>query len=293
MFRKFLKYYKPYVWVIAADLLCAALSTVCELVFPMIVRYITNTAVTDGAALLMSTVLRLGALYLFLRIVDTAANYFMANIGHVMGAKLETDMRSDLFSHLMKLSNSYFDDAKVGQIMSRVTSDLFDITEFSHHCPEEFFIAGIKIIGSFVILFGVNPYLTLILFLLLPIMGLSAALLRKKMKAAFKSQRVKIGELNADLEDTLLGIRVVKSFASEDREKKKFEKGNKEFFETKKSAYKYMALFQASTRFADGVLYIAVLTIGSAFMIKGKINSADLIAYLLYIQTLCPYNLHL
>lgn len=286
MFRKFLKYYKPYVWIIAADLFCAALSTVCELVFPMIVRYITNAAMEDGAALLMSTVLRLGAFYLFLRVIDTAANYFMADIGHVMGARLETDMRSDLFDHLMKLSNSYFDDAKVGQIMSRVTSDLFDITEFSHHCPEEFFIAAIKIIGSFIILFGVNPHLTLILFLLLPIMALSAVFLRKKMKRAFKSQRVKIGELNADLEDTLLGIRVVKSFASEEREKEKLEKGNKEFFETKKNSYKYMAMFQSSTRFADGVLYIAVITIGSWFMIRGEINPADLIAYLLYIQTL-------
>lgn len=286
MFGKFLKYYKPYVWIIAADLFCAALSTVCELVFPMIVRYITNAAMEDGAALLMSTVLRLGAFYLFLRVIDTAANYFMADIGHVMGARLETDMRSDLFDHLMKLSNSYFDDAKVGQIMSRVTSDLFDITEFSHHCPEEFFIAAIKIIGSFIILFGVNPYLTLILFLLLPIMALSAVFLRKKMKRAFKSQRVKIGELNADLEDTLLGIRVVKSFASEEREKEKLEKGNKEFFETKKNSYKYMAMFQSSTRFADGVLYIAVITIGSWFMIRGEINPADLIAYLLYIQTL-------
>lgn len=286
MFRKFLKYYKPYAWIIALDLFCAALSTVCELVFPMLVRYITNTAIADSSALLISTVLKLGGFYLFLRLVDTAANYFMADIGHVMGARLETDMRSDLVSHLMKLSNSYFDNAKVGQIMSRVTSDLFDITEFSHHCPEEFFIAGIKIIGSFIILFGVNPHLTLILFLLLPLMGLSAALLRRKMKTAFKSQRVKIGELNADLEDTLLGIRVVKSFAAEEREKEKLEKGNKEFFETKKATYKYMAMFQSSTRLADGILYIAVLTIGSLFMIKGKINSADLIAYLLYIQTL-------
>ena len=286
MFKKFLKYYKPFGWIIALDLFCAALSTVCELVFPMIVRYITNTAISGEANLLLSTILKIGGFYLFLRLVDTVANYFMADIGHVMGAKLETNMRSDLFSHLLKLSNSYFDEAKVGQIMSRVTSDLFDITEFSHHCPEEFFIAGIKIIGSFIILFGINPHLTVIIFLLLPLMGLSAALLRKRMKIAFKSQRVKIGELNADLEDTLLGIRVVKSFATEEKEKEKLEKGNEEFFKTKKDAYKYMAMFQSSTRFADGVMYIATLTIGSAFMIKGKINSADLIAYLLYIQTL-------
>ena len=286
MFRKFVKYYKPYTLIIVLDLICAALSTICELVFPLIVRYITQTALTSGAELLLSTVLRLGVFYLFLRLVDTVANYFMADMGHVMGARLETDMRRDLFSHLMKLSNSYYDDAKVGQIMSRVTSDLFDITEFSHHCPEEFFIAGIKIIGSFCILFPINPQLTLILFLLLPVMGVSAAILRKRMKRAFKEQRVKIGELNAELEDTLLGIRVVKSFAAEEREKEKFQNGNTEFFNTKKNAYKYMALFQSGTRFSDGLLYIGVITIGSAFMIKGKIAPADLIAYLLYIQTL-------
>lgn len=286
MFKKFLKYYKPYVWIIVLDLFCAALSTVCELVFPMIVRYITNAASMGPSALLMQTVLKLGGIYLLLRLIDTTANYFMADIGHVMGARLETDMRDDMFSHLLTLSHSYFDNAKVGTIMSRVTHDLFDITEFSHHCPEEFFIAGIKIIGAFIILFGVNPYLTLILFLLLPIMGVSAAVLRKKMKTAFKEQRVKIGELNADLEDTLLGIRVVKSFATEERETEKLRKGNKEFFNTKKAAYKYMALFQSGTRFSDGIMYLAVLVIGSLFLIKGKINSADLIAYLLYIQTL-------
>ena len=230
MFRKFAKYYKPYVWVIIADLVCAALSTVCELVFPLIVRYITQTALTSGAELLLSTVLKLSALYLFLRFVDTISHYFMANMGHVMGARLETDMRHDMFSHLMKLSNKYYDNAKVGQIMSRVTSDLFDITEFSHHCPEEFFIAGIKIIGSFIILFPINAPLTLILFLMLPLMGLSAAVLRKRMKNAFKEQRVKIGELNAELEDTLLGIRVVKSFAAEAREEEKLGRGNKKFF---------------------------------------------------------------
>lgn len=286
MFRKFAKYYKPYVWVIIADLVCAALSTVCELVFPLIVRYITQTALTSGAELLLSTVLKLSALYLFLRFVDTISQFFMANVGHVMGARLETDMRHDMFSHLMKLSNKYYDNAKVGQIMSRVTSDLFDITEFSHHCPEEFFIAGIKIIGSFIILFPINAPLTIILFLMLPLMGLSAAVLRKRMKNAFKEQRVKIGELNAELEDTLLGIRVVKSFAAEAREEEKLGRGNKKFFETKKEAYKYMALFQSGTRFSDGLLYIGVITIGSAFMINGKISPADLITYLLYIQTL-------
>ena len=286
MFKRFVKYYKPYVGLIILDLLCAAASTVCELVFPMIVREITNTALSAPSQLLMSTVIRLSSIYLFLRLCDTAAQYFMANIGHITGAKLETDMRRDLFNHLQKLPFSYYDNAKVGQIMSRVTSDLFDVTEFSHHCPEEFFIGGIKIIGSFIILSGINFKLTLLIFALLPLMLISAVVFRKKMKNAFKKQREQIGELNSDLEDSLLGIRVVKSFANEDIEREKFEKGNRKFLDTKKWAYKYMALFQAGTRFFDGVMYIGVIVIGSIFMSKGYINSADLIAYLLYIQTL-------
>lgn len=285
-FRKFMPYYKPYVAFIVLDLLCAALSTVCELVFPLIVRYITNTALRSPEDLLLSTIIKIGLGYLFLRIVDTLANYYMAYIGHITGTKLETDMRRDLFAHLQELSFSYFDNTKIGQIMSRVTNDLFDITEFSHHFPEEMFIAAIKIIGSFVILVRINIPLTVIIFMLLPLMLLSVALFRKKMKAAFKSQRVEVGELNASLEDSLLGIRVVKSFANEELEKKKFETGNMRFYRAKKHAYKYMARFQACTRFFDGVMYIAVIVIGSAFMIKGHINSADLIAYLLYIQTL-------
>ena len=286
MFRRFASYYKPYIGIIILDLLCAAASTVCELVFPMIVREITNTALSGASEVLMSTVIRLSTLYLFLRFCDTAAQYFMANIGHITGARLETDMRRDLFNHLQKLPFSYYDNAKVGQIMSRVTSDLFDVTEFSHHCPEEFFIGGIKIIGSFIILSGINFYLTLLIFLLLPLMLISAVVFRKKMKNAFKKQREQIGTLNADLEDSLLGIRVVKSFANEDIEREKFEKGNRKFLDTKKHAYRYMALFQAGTRFFDGVMYIGVIVIGSIFMANGYINSADLIAYLLYIQTL-------
>ncbi len=286
MIKRFTKYYRPYIGIILLDLFCASLSTVCELIFPLIVRYITNVALKNEQLLLMSTVLRLGGAYLFLRIVDTVANYYMADVGHVMGARLETDMRRDLFDHLEKLSFRYFDNTKIGQIMSRMTSDLFDITEFSHHCPEELFIAAIKIIGAFVILGRINILLTVILFLLLPLMLLSAILFRKKMKQAFKEQRFQIGELNAELEDSLLGMRVVKSFANEDIEREKFAEGNKTFFLAKKHAYKYMALFQSCTRFFDGVMYVAVIVAGSAFMLHGKINSADLIAYLLYIQTL-------
>lgn len=285
-FKKFVPYYKPYIPMIIVDLLCAAFSTVCELVLPLIVRFITNKALYEPQTLMLSLVLKLGALYLFLKILDTAANYFMAYIGHVTGTRLETDMRRDLFNHLTELSFNYFDNTKIGQIMSRVTNDLFDITEFSHHFPEEMFIAAIKITGAFVILAGINVTLTLILFLILPLMLVSIKLFRKEMKDAFAKQREQIGELNASLEDTLLGIRVVKSFANEEYEKEKFEKGNQKFFERKKTSYKYMARFQASTRFFDGLMYVAVIVLGSVFMIRGAINPADLITYLLYIQTL-------
>lgn len=283
---RFLPYYRPYVAIILVDLLCALLSTVCELVFPMIVRHITDTAMSDTQTLLMSTVLKLGGLYLVLRLIDTFANYFMTYIGHVTGVKLETDMRRDLFAHLQKLSHSYYDEAKVGSIMSRITTDLFDVTEFSHHCPEEFFIAFIKISGAFIILGGINIWLTLIIFLLLPLMLVSFALFRGGMKRAFAQSRVKIAELNSSVEDSLLGVRVVKSFANEAIEQEKFERGNNNFKDIKRVSYHYMAKFHSGTRFSDGVMYIATIVIGSAFMLKGKITPADLIAYLLYIQTL-------
>lgn len=284
-FFGFVHYYKPYIGLIILDLICAAFSTVCELVLPLIVRHITGSAL-NGAMPALVSVLRLGAAYMALKLIDTAANYFMAYTGHVTGTMLETDMRRDLFDHLTRLSFDYFDDAKIGQIMARMTSDLFDITEFSHHFPEELFIAAIKITGAFVILSNINVALTLMLFVILPFMLISVKLFRKKMKSAFAMQREQIGEINSSLEDTLLGIRVVKSFANEDFEREKFGKSNRRFYEIKKKSYKYMAMFQASTRFFDGLMYVAVIIIGSAFMIKGRINAADFVAYLLYIQML-------
>ncbi len=285
-FRLFLPYYKPYIWLIILDLLCAVFSTVCELVLPLIVRHITDTAINTPQYLTINLVLRLGGVYLFLKLVDTGANYFMSYTGHITGTMIETDMRRDLFSHLTKLSYNYFDNTKVGQIMTRVTTDLFDVTEFAHHFPEEVFISGIKITGSFIILSHINVPLTLMLFVILPVMLIAVKLFRKKMKQAFAKQREQVGELNSSLEDTLLGIRVVKSFANEEFENKKFQKGNRIFYERKKISYRYLAGFQACTRFFDGLMYVAVIILGSLYMIKGKISPADLIAYLLYIQTL-------
>ena len=284
LIKSFLPYYKPYWKVVAADLLCAALSTVCELVLPMLVRRLTTDA--GSGSLVLETVLTVGVLYLFLRLVDVVANYYMAYIGHVMGTKLETDMRHDLFAHLQKLSFSYYDETKIGQIMARITSDLFDITEFSHHCPEEFFIAGIKIVGSFVILAQINLPLTGILFAVLPLMLIAVVFFRKKMKKAFKYQREQVGEMNALVEDSLLGVRVVKSFANEDIEQEKFDRGNDVFFKAKKQAYRYMAGFQGTTRFFDGVMYVLGIFICSMFMLNGQITGPDMVAYILYISTL-------
>lgn len=286
LIRRFIPYFKKYKWVLVFDLFCAALTTVCELVLPMLVRYVTNAGINDLASLTVELVLKIGALYLFLRIVDAAANFFMASIGHIMGTRIETDMRSAMFAHLQKLSFNYFDNTKVGQIMTRITTDLFDVTEFAHHCPEELFIAAIKIIGSFVILCGVNVWLTLIVFAVVPLMIVAAIYFNSKMKEQFRSQRVQLGEINAQVEDSLLGVRVVKSFANEDLETEKFEHGNQTFYNVKRKRYFYMGGFEASNRMFDGLMNLLVLIVGALFMINGQIQPADLVAYMLYVGTL-------
>ncbi|MDD6800805.1 MAG: ABC transporter ATP-binding protein [Firmicutes bacterium] len=282
---RFLPYYKKYIPALIFDLFCAALTTLCEIILPLIVRFITDTAMNDLQKLSVRTVLTLGAVYLVLRIIDTAANYYMASYGHVMGSRIETDMRHDLFEHLNTLSFNYFDNMKIGQIMARITSDLFDVTEFAHHCPEEFFIAGIKIIVPFAILMSYSIPLTLIIFAIIPPMLLCANYYNKKMRAAFKKQREQIGELNAQVEDSLLGIRVVKSFANEDIEQEKFDEGNRRFLDIKKLSYKVMGAFSSSNRLFDGLMYITVVVAGALFLIYGKISVPDYTAYLLYVST--------
>lgn len=283
--KKFLPYYKKYKWILFFDLLCASLTTVCELVLPMIVREITGAASsTQGVTL--ELILRCGILYIALRLVDTAANFYMASVGHIMGAKIETDMRRDLFCHLQKLSFSYYDNTKVGTLMSRITTDLFDVTEFAHHCPEELFISGIKIICAFIILCTMNVYLTLIIFACIPLIIISLVFFRKKMKSAFTESRKQTGELNAQIEDSLLGIRVVKSFANEGLENEKFEKGNSRFLGIKSRAYYVMGGFQSTTRLFDGLMYIVVVVAGGLFLVYDQITAADYIAYLLFVTTL-------
>lgn len=286
LIKRFLPYYKKYKGVLALDLFCAALTTLCELVLPMIVRSITDLATNNVAALTIGFIIRAAAFYIVLRVIDTAANYYMASVGHIMGAKIESDMRHDFFYHLQKLSFTYYDTAKVGTLMSRITNDLFDITEFSHHCPEEFFIAGIKIISAFVILCTINVPLTLIMFAVVPIMVVVLAMFQRKMKAGFRESRKQIGELNSQVEDSLLGIRVVKSFAMEEYEQAKFDKGNERFLQVKERVYKIMGAFHSCTRLFDGIMYILVAAVGALFLRNGSIAAGDYVAYLMFVSTL-------
>ncbi len=286
LMRRFVPYFKKYRLILLLDLFCASLTTICDLILPLIIRHLTDLGMNDLASLTTRVIVTTGVLYIALRIVDVVANYFMANVGHVMGARIETDMRRDLFSHLQDLSYSYHSNVKIGQLMSRITSDLFDITEFAHHCPEEFFIAGVKIVMSFIILCSTDVWLTLIIFAIVPFMIFFSSLFNKRMRRAFKRSRNVLGEINSQVEDSLLGIRVVKSFANEDVERAKFDVGNATFLDTKKETYKHMAGFQSTTRFFDGIMYITVVIAGSFFMMSGRITPPDLMAYLLYVVML-------
>lgn len=286
LIKRFLPYYGNHKKVMIMDLFCASLTTLCELVLPMILKQITNMGLNNIADLTVGFVGKMALLYLVLRIIDCAANYYMADMGHVMGARIETDMRRDAYGHLQKLSNTYYNNTKVGQIMGRITNDLFDVTEFSHHCPEEFFIAGVKAVVAFVILATVNLPLTLIIFVIVPVMAFVCIKLNRRSRKAFAKQRVQIGELNAAIEDSLLGQKVVKAFTNEEMEVEKFEKGNQKFFRIKEETYRYMATFQSATRAFDGLMYLAVILAGGIFMIYGKITPGDLVAYTLYVSTL-------
>ena len=283
---RFAPYFKKYKKTLVMDLFCAALTTGCELVLPLIMRYITNVGLQNGVTLTIKTIMYMGGIYLALRVIDCFASYYMADMGHIMGAKIETDMRRDAYEHLLKLSNTYYNNTKVGQIMGRITNDLFDVTEFAHHCPEEFFIAGIKILISFIILIRINIVLTVVLFAMVPIMLVVCKVIKTRMRDAFRKQRIQIGELNARIEDSLLGQSVVKAFTNENIEKSKFEKDNVEFLNIKKKTYKYMAAFQTSVKLFDGIMYVLVIVLGGILVINNIINPGDLVAYMLYVSTM-------
>ena len=284
--KRFLPYYRRYWGEMALDLFCAALTTVCELVLPMMIRQITDRGMYRFEELTVPFILRTALIYLLLRIIDVVANYYMADMGHVMGAKLETDMRRDAYGHLQSLSDRYYNNTKVGQIMGRITNDLFDVTEFSHHCPEEFFIAGVKVLVSFVLLSMIDLPLTLIIFAIIPVMLFVCIRVNHWQRKAFRKQRVQIGELNARIEDSLLGQRVVKAFANEDVEIRKFEADNQKFLGIKKETYRYMGIFKAVTLIFEGIMYLAVILAGGLFLYKGRIAPPDLVVYVLYVNML-------
>ena len=283
---RFAPYLLKYRKILIFDLFCAALTTLCDIVLPSIMRYLTNAATDSSVVLTAGVVLRLALVYLVLRLIDGAAQYYMSGTGHIMGVYIETDMRRDAFAHLQRLSHTYYSNTKVGQIMGRITNDLFDVTEFAHHCPEEFFIAGIKIVASFVILCGASVPLTLVVFACVPLMMVVSVRLNLRLRAAFRKQRFQIGELNASIEDSLLGQRVVKAFAAEEQENAKFERGNQTFQTIKKKTYHAMAAFNTSTRLFDGLMYLVVIVAGGLFLVYDRINAGDLVAYVLYVSTL-------
>ena len=286
LIRRFLPYLAKHKAVLFLDLFCAALTTLCDIFLPKIMSTITNSAMGVGITLTTGIVLKLAGIYFVLRIIDGAAQYFMSGIGHIMGVHIETDMRRDAFDHLLLLDHTYYNNTKVGTIMGRITNDLFDVTEFAHHCPEEFFIAGIKILASFLILCQASVPLTLAVFACVPLMGVVSVKLNQRLRARFRQQRVQIGELNATIEDSLLGQGVVKAFAAEDEEREKFARGNKDFENIKTLGYYAMAAFNTSTRLFDGLMYLVVILAGGLSLVYGKITAGDLVAYMLYVTTL-------
>ena len=286
LLKRFLPYYKRYIGWLVFDLFCAGFTVISELALPIIARHITSVGLETPELLTLQYIGKIAGLYLLLRILDCAANYYMAAGGHIMGTHMETDMRTDLFNHLQTLSFTYYDNTKIGQLMSRITSDLFDIAEFAHHCPEEYFVASLKFIGSFIYLARINLKLTLAMFILVPLMTIFVKKFRTQMRDASKKQRFQLGEINADVEDTLLGIRVVKSFANEETEKEKFKKSNSLFFEAKRKMYYAMASFHTTIRFFDGLMYILVVCLGAIFIMRKEIEPADLTAFLLMVSTL-------
>ena len=282
--RKLISYYKPYMGTFLLDMFFAIVASAISLIIPLVVRYITSDVVymEEGAK---ERIIYLGIVLVGLVVVQFLANFYITDIGHVMGSKMEYNMRAEIFSHYQKLSFSFFDDQKVGQLMSRITNDLFEISELLHHGPENILISFIKIIGAFVILMGISKYLTVAAFVLVPFMFFYVFFLNRKMRKAFKENRKKIAEINSRTEDNLSGIRVVKSFANEEIEMEKFEEGNQAFLRAKKNSYLYLGLFHSGMTAFILLVNIVVIITGAVLIADGLVEIPDFIAFLLYINT--------
>ena len=284
LLRRFAPYFKKYRGVLALDLFCASLTTVCELVLPLMVRFITERGMNDMASLTVALVLKIGGLYLVLRIIDAAANYYMQNIGHVMGAYIETDMRRDLFEHLQQMSFKYFDNAKTGQLLSRLTSDIAEIGELSFRGPNDIIVCCITMIGTIGILFWMNVYLGILIAVLLIAKTLHTVYVNKKMKAAFRENRIKSGEITARAEESLGGIRLVKAFAQEEYELARFMEKSLDFLETRRKSYKILAYFSGSVNFFTNITNLLILACGGLLIAKDKLSLSDFVAFLLYVN---------
>ena len=282
--KKFFSYYKPYKKLFAADMFFACLAAAITLIIPLIIRYITNDVIYRAPDESLHTIFMLSGVMLILILIEFFSNFFITNYGHMMGAKMEYDMRNEIFGHYQKLSFSFFDNQKVGQLMSRVTNDLFEISELFHHGPEDLVISIIKLIGSFTILLTINWRLALTAFAIVPIMLVYAFYFNIQMKRIFLKNRARIADINAQIEDNLSGIRVVKSFANEEIEMDKFKVGNDNFLESKKENYKYMGLYHSGLTAFTTLITVIVIAAGAVFITKSIISITDLITFLLYIN---------
>lgn len=282
--KKFFSYYKPYKGIFAADMFFALLGAVTTLVLPLIVRYITGTVIYEPKNEMLNHVMLLVIFMVVLVGIEFYSNFFITYYGHMMGAKMEFNMRNEIFAHFQKLSFSFYDNQKVGGLMSRITNDLFEITELLHHGPEDVVISIIKLIGSFIILMLINVKLALFAFALIPVMLVFAYFLNKKMKKAFKRNRARIADINTGIEDNLSGIRVVKSFANEDIEMEKFGEGNMNFLNSKRNSYRYMATYNSGLGAFITLVTVIVVVVGALLLSDNQLSATDLITFLLYIS---------
>ena len=282
--KKFFSYYKPYKKLFAADMFFACLAAAITLIIPLIIRFITNDVIYRQSEESLHLIFALVGVMLVLIALEFFSNFFITNYGHMMGAKMEYDMRNEIFAHYQKLSFSFYDNQKVGQLMSRVTNDLFEISELFHHGPEDIIISIIKLIGSFTILLTVNWKLAFCAFAIVPVMLVYAYYFNVQMKRIFVKNRARIADINAQIEDNLSGIRVVKSFANEEIEMDKFKIGNNNFLESKKENYKYMGLYHSGLTAFTTLITVIVIAAGAVFITKNLITITDLITFLLYIN---------
>lgn len=284
LIKRFLPYYKPYKKILTVDLISASLTTVSGLLLPILLSYLTDWA--QLGLLDASRLIKVGIVFLVSKIIEIAAKYFMQSLGHIMGARIERDMRADVFNHLLTMDTEFFNEARIGALMSRITTDLFDITEFAHHVPEEFLVGMIKLILSFMVLLTINWQLALVIYLIIPLMFVISTNKRRKFRQATMNVKKQIGDINSSVEDTFLGISVVKSFANEEIEKGKFKVDNNKFVDIKKDRYFDMAGFFMINEFFSGLMYAILIFLGGYFVLNKKITPGDLIAFVMYLNML-------